>query len=140
MVAVPNDPVNQGRALLLLADTGLIQIKEGLGATAGVKDLAANPRGLKFQELEAFQLPRSLSDVDLAVIPGNVALGAKLSPKQEGLFVEKDLKTWANIIATREGEENRPEIQAFLKALKSEELQKWLEEAYNGAVYPVFDN
>lgn len=139
-VAVPNDPVNQGRALLILADAGLIRLPAGLGAEATVREIADNPRKLQFRELEAFQLPRSLDDVHLAVIPGNVALGAGLSPKKEALFVERDLKTWANIVATREGEEDRREVQVFLQALKSQELRAWLEETYEGAVYPVYED
>lgn len=140
VVSVPNDPTNGGRALLLLEQNGLIKLKDGLGAKATVRDVADNPKGLQFRELEAAQLPRSLSDVDLAVIPGNYALDAKLNPGKEGVAVEPVKNTpFANLVAVRKGEEQRPELQKLNQLLHSQSFKQWLQQKYNGAVFAVFE-
>ncbi|MCR4630161.1 MAG: MetQ/NlpA family ABC transporter substrate-binding protein [Treponema sp.] len=138
-IAIPNDPTNEGRALLLLADAGLITLKEGAGITATVQDIASNPLKLKFSEIEAASLPRVLADVDAAVINGNYAIPAGLSANKDGLFVEGSSSPYVNVIAVKEGNENTDAIKALVKALKSEKVRKYVEGKYpNGEVVVVF--
>lgn len=138
-IAIPNDPTNEGRALLLLAEAGLITLKPTAGITATVQDIASNPLKLKFSEIEAASLPRVLADVDAAVINGNYAIPAGLSAKKDGLFVEGSSSPYVNVIAVKAGNENKAEIQALVKALKSEKVRKYIEEKYpNGEVVVVF--
>lgn len=138
-IAIPNDPTNEGRALLLLADAGLITLKADAGITATVQDIAANPLKLKFAEIEAASLPRVLADVDAAVINGNYAIPAGLSAKKDGLFVEGSSSPYVNVLAVKEGNENTDAIKALVKALKSEKVRKYIEEKYpNGEVVAVF--
>jgi len=137
-VAIPNDPTNGGRALALLAKAGLIKLKDGVGVNATVKDITDNPKNLKISELEAPQLPRSLDDVALAVINTNYALEAKLVPTKDALFIEQNDSPYVNILTVRKGDENRPEIQKLTKALTSEEVKKFINEKYQGAVVPAF--
>ena len=119
-IAIPNDPTNGGRALLVLQSAGLIKLRDGAPVTATPQDIAENPHNLKFSELEAPQLPRSLADVDAAVININFALEAKLNPK-DAIYTESKDSPYANIVAVRAGDENRPEIQELMKALTSPE-------------------
>jgi len=138
-IAIPNDPTNGGRALLILQQAGLIKIKDGVGITATVYDIAENPKNLKITELEAATLPRVLDDVDAAVINSNYALEAKLVPTKDALVLEspKD-NPYVNILAVRKGDENRPEIVKLSNALNSPEVKKFIEEQYQGAVIPAF--
>lgn len=139
-IAVPNDTSNEARALLLLQAQGLIKLKEGAGVTATQKDIAENKKNLKFTEMEAAQLARSLQDVDLAVINGNYALqgGLKVS---DALAVESAdslaATTYANIIAVRKGDENREDIKALVDVLKSDAIRTFIKNTFNGAVVPV---
>ena len=138
-IAIPNDPTNEGRALLLLADAGLITLDPKAGIQATVQDITSNPLKLKFTEVEAASLPRVLADVDAAVINGNYAIPAGLSAKKDGLYVEGSSSPYVNVIAVKAGNENKPEIQALVKALKSEKVRKFIEEKYpNGEVVVVF--
>jgi len=137
-VAIPNDPTNGGRALALLAKAGLITMKEGVGVNGTVADVTANPKHLKFIEVEAALLPRSMDDVDLSVINSNFAMEAKLNPVKDSLFTEAKDSPYANIIAIRKGDENRPELQKLMKALTSPEVKKFIEDKYKGAVVPAF--
>ncbi|GAW92422.1 MetQ/NlpA family ABC transporter substrate-binding protein [Calderihabitans maritimus] len=141
-IAVPNDPTNEARALLLLQDNGLIKLKEGIGLTATVNDIVENPKQLEIIELEAAQIPRSLPDVDAAVINGNYAIDAGLSPAKDAIVSEsKDslaAETYANVVAVRVGDEDREEIKALGEVLTSPEIKKFIEETYQGAVVPVF--
>ena len=137
-VAIPNDPTNGGRALNILAKAGLIKLKDGVGISATVGDIVENPKNLKITEAEAAMLPRTLDDVDLAVINSNFALEAKLNPTKDALFIEPKDSPYANIVAVRKGDENRKEIQALKKALTSPEVKKFIEEKYKGAVIPAF--
>lgn len=137
-IAIPNDPTNGGRALVLLAKAGLITLKEGVTINATVNDITSNPKNLKIRELEAPQLPRSLEDVDAAVINTNYALEAKLVPTKDALFIEGNDSPYVNILVIRTGDENRPEIQKLVKALKSDEVKKFINEKYNGAIVPAF--
>ena len=137
-VAIPNDPTNGGRALNILAKAGLIKLKDGVGISATVGDIVENPKNLKITEAEAAMLPRTLDDVDLAVINSNFAMESKLNPTKDALFIEPKDSPYANIVAVRKGDENRKEIQALKKALTSPEVKKFIEEKYKGAVIPAF--
>ena len=138
-IAIPNDPTNEGRALLLLQEAGLITLKEGAGITATPLDIKKNPKKLKFKEIEAASLPRVLGDVDAAVINGNYAIPAGLSAKKDGLFVEGSSSPYVNVIAVKAGNENKEEIKALIEAIKSEKVRKYISERYpNGEVVVVF--
>ena len=137
-VAIPNDPTNGGRALKVLETAGLIKLKDGVGVLATVADVVSNPKNLKFVEIEAAQLPRSLDDVALAVINSNFALGANLNPVKDAIAIEAKDSPYANIVAVRAGDENRPEIAKLKAALTTPDVKKFLEEKYQGAVVPAF--
>lgn len=138
-IAIPNDPTNEGRALLLLQAAGLITLKNGAGITATPLDIDSNEKNLKFREIEAASLPRILPDVDGAVINGNYAIPAGLSAENDGLFVEGAESPYVNVIAVQSGNENAPEIQALVKALKTEKVKNWIKERYpNNEVVAVF--
>ncbi|WP_133913389.1 MetQ/NlpA family ABC transporter substrate-binding protein [Streptomyces sp. NBC_00582] len=138
-VALPNDTTNEARALKLLEANGLIELKSGAGYDATPKDVTSNPRNLEFKELEAAQLPRSLADVDAAVINGNYALEADLSPAKDALVAEspKD-NPYANFLAVKKGDEDDPRIQKLAKLLTSAEVKKFIEDTYDGAVVAAF--
>ena len=139
-IGVPNDPTNGGRALLLLQSNGLIKLKDGAGLTATRRDIAENPKKLKIEEIEAAQLVRALPDVDLAIINGNYAIlgGLKVA---DALSAEKAdsiaATTYANILAVRAGDENRPELKALIDALKSDQVKEFMTKKYEGAVVPA---
>ncbi len=137
-VAIPNDPTNGGRALLLLQKAGLISLKDGGNVTSTVQDITENKKNLSFVELEAPQLPRSLDDVEIAVINTNYALEAKLNPLKDALFVEDKDSPYVNILALRKGDDARPEIQKLAKALNAPEVKKFIQDKYQGAILPVF--
>ena len=105
---------------------------------ATANDIVDNPKNLQITEAEAAMLPRTLDDVDLAVINSNFALEAKLNPTKDALFIEAKDSPYANIVAIRKGDENRPEIQKLMKALNSPEVKKFIEEKYKGAIIPAF--
>ena len=137
-VSIPNDPTNGGRALLLLQKAGLLQLKEGANETATVQDITANPRNLIIQEVEAAQLPRTLEDVTISIINTNFAMNADLNPMKDALFIEDKTSPYVNIIAVREGDENRDDIKKLLNALKSDKIKKFIEDKYKGAIVPAF--
>ncbi len=141
-IAVPNDPTNEARALLLLEAQGLIKLKEGSDLKATVNDIVENPKKLDIIEIEAAQLPRSIQDVDLSVINGNYAIQAGLNASTDALATEdKDslaAATFANIVAVRKGDENREDLKALVKAITSDKVKSFIEEKYQGAVVPVF--
>lgn len=137
-IAIPNDPTNGGRALLLLDKAGIIKLKPGAGITATVQDIVANPKNIKIIEIEAPQLPRTLDDVALAVINTNYALDAKLNPTKDALLIEDKNSPYVNILVVRTGDESRKEIQALAKALNSPEVKKFIEDKYKGAVVAAF--
>lgn len=137
-IAIPNDPTNGGRSLLLLEKAGIIKLKEGVGEKATVGDIAENKKNIKFQEVEAAQVPRTLDDVDAAVINSNFAMQVNLDPTKDAMFIEDSTSPYVNIIAVREGDENRPEIQALIKVLHSDEIKQFITEKYKGAVVPTF--
>ncbi|MCL2654494.1 MAG: MetQ/NlpA family ABC transporter substrate-binding protein [Coriobacteriia bacterium] len=141
-VAVPNDTTNEARALLLLQDIGWVKLKDGAGINATKQDITENPHNLKIVEVEAAQLPRSVKDVDYAIINGNYAIEAGFSVEKDALATEKKdslaATTYANIVAVKKGDENKPEILALMKALKSEKVKTFIEDTYKGAVVPAF--
>ena len=137
-VSIPNDPTNGGRALLLLQKANLLKLKEGTNEEATVQDIADNPKNLVIQEVEAAQLPRTLEDVDISIINTNFALNAELNPMNDALFIEDKDSPYVNIIAVREGDESRDEIQKLLTAIKSEKVKKFIEDKYQGAIVPAF--
>ncbi|MGW2839958.1 MetQ/NlpA family ABC transporter substrate-binding protein [Streptomyces sp. NPDC001493] len=137
-VAVPNDTTNEGRALLLLADQGLITLKAGVGTDAKLSDIT-DAKGLKFKELEAATVPRALDDVDAAVINGNYAIEAKLTPSKDALAIEKaEGNPYANILVVKKGGENDPRVKKLAKLLNSDEVKKFIEDTYKGSVIPAF--
>ncbi|GAB2913687.1 MetQ/NlpA family ABC transporter substrate-binding protein [Streptomyces heilongjiangensis] len=139
-VAVPNDTVNEARALKLLDAAGIITLKDGADNAATPADIADNPKKLKFKELEAAQTPRSLGDVDAAVINGNYALDADLSPADDALAVEPaEDNPNGNFLAVKEGNEDDPRVKKLAKLLTSPEVKKFIEEKWsNGSVIPSF--
>ena len=138
VIAIPNDPTNEGRALLLLQSAGLIKLKDNAGLEAIPLDIVENPKNLKFSEIEAATLPRILSDVDAAVINGNYAIPAGLVATRDGLYVEGADSPYVNVIAVKAGNENNPAVNALVEALKSDEVKAYVAEHYkNGEVVLV---
>lgn len=140
-VAVPNDVSNEARALLLLADNGLIELKEGVGLEATKNDIVKNDKKLKIMEIEAAQLPRALGDVDIAVINGNYAIEAGLKVS-DALATEDSQSiaatTYGNVVAVRSGEEKSDATLALIDALTSDAVKQYIEDTYEGAVVPLF--
>ena len=138
VIAIPNDPTNEGRALLLLQSAGLIKLRADAGLEAIPLDITENQKNFKFSEIEAATLPRVLSDVDAAIINGNYAIPAGLVATRDGLFVEGADSPYVNVIAVKEGNENNPAIKALIEALKSDEVAAFVAEKYkNGEVVLV---
>ncbi|MDR0289627.1 MAG: MetQ/NlpA family ABC transporter substrate-binding protein [Treponema sp.] len=137
-IAIPNDPSNGGRALLLLQSKGLITLRDGAGLTATPRDVIGNPKNFRFQELEAAQLPRSLQDVDAAAINGNYALEAGLNPIRDSLIIEGADSPYVNIVVVRKGRENDPAIVALKNALLSQKVKDYINSNYDGGVSPIF--
>lgn len=140
VVAVPDDPSNEARALRVLAAAGLIEVNDGELITTA--DITSNPKNLEFKELEAATLPRVLEDVDIAVINGNYALEAGLDVNNDAFYAEdknvESLKERRNVLAVKEGNENSQKIKDLTEALTSDEVREFIEEKYKGAVVPVF--
>ncbi|MFF2851342.1 MetQ/NlpA family ABC transporter substrate-binding protein [Streptomyces sp. NPDC058001] len=138
-VALPNDTTNEARALKLLADNGVIKLKDGVGFEATPKDVVDNPKNLKFKELEAALVPRSLEDVDAAVINGNYAIEAKLNPAKDAIAAESSQNNpYGNFLAVKKGNEDDPRVRKLAKLLTSPEVKKFIEDKYDGAVVPAF--
>ncbi|MCY1152043.1 MAG: MetQ/NlpA family ABC transporter substrate-binding protein [Sphaerochaetaceae bacterium] len=136
-IAIPNDPTNEGRALLLLESANLITLKDDAGLEATPFDIKDNPNNFKFQEIEAATLPRIIGDVDAAIINGNYAIPAGLIATQDGLLIEGAQSPYVNVIAIKEGNESA-KIDALVKALKSDKVASWVQEQYpNGEVVLV---
>ncbi len=137
-VSIPNDATNGARALLLLEKNGLIKLDEKAGFNATEKDIVENPKDLKFEALEAATLPRTVSDVDIAIINGNYAIQGGFDPIGDSILLEENSSPYGNIIAIRKGDENRPELKALMKALQSDKIKKYIEEEFKGSVIPGF--
>lgn len=137
-VAIPNDPSNGGRALLLLQNQGLIKLKDDAGITATQKDIAENPKNLKIIEADAAMLPRQLEEVDLALINTNYALEADLNPTKDALFIEDKESPYTNLLVARPDNKDSEAIQKLAKALTSDEVRTFINDTYEGALVPVF--
>ena len=139
---MPNDTTNEARALQLLAAQGLITVRDGAGLTATVNDITDNPHNLQIKEIEAAQLPRTVQDVDFAVINGNYAMEAGFSVGKDALATEdassEAAQTYANVLVVKEGRENAPAIQALYAALTSDKVKDYINSTYDGAVVPIF--
>ncbi len=133
-VAIPNDPTNGGRALLVLQDLGLLKLAEGTGLVPSPLDVTENPKKLSFVELDAAQLPRALADADIAVINTNYALAAGLNPKTDAIASEKADSPYVNIIVVRKGDEGQPWVKDLVEAYHSPEVKKFIEDKYQGSV------
>ncbi|MEV4455420.1 MetQ/NlpA family ABC transporter substrate-binding protein [Microbispora sp. NPDC049633] len=137
-VAVPNDATNLGRALKLLADNGVVTLKDGVGTAATERDVTGNPKNLTFRPLEAAQLPRSLDDVDAAVINGNYALEASLNPSSDALVLEKaEGNPYANGLVVAQGRESDPRVKTLVELLTGPEVKKYIEDTFKGSVIPA---
>lgn len=135
---LPNDPTNGGRALLLLQDKGLIKLKEGAGLKATPLDVVQNPKKLKFVELDAAQLPRSLDDLDASAVNTNFAISAGLNPVKDAIALEDAKGPYVNLIAVREADKSKPWVAKLLKAYHSEEIRKFIQTEFKGSVLPGF--
>lgn len=139
-IAVPNDTTNEARALQLLQDNGIIKLKDGVGLEATVNDIVENPYNVKIVELEAAQVARVVNETAYVVLNGNYALQAGFSVGKDALASEKSdsdaAKTFVNVIAVKEGNENKDSIKALIDVLKSDEIKEYIEEKYDGAVVP----
>lgn len=138
VIAIPNDSSNETRALKLLEEKGIITLKEGVGIEATVMDIKENPYDIKFEELDAAQIPRIREEVSFAVINGNYALAAGLSVTEDSVFYEDadsgNAKTYVNVIAVKEGNESLEKIKALVEVLKSDEIKQFIEDNYKDSV------
>lgn len=137
-VAIPNDPTNGGRALLLLDDAGLITLADDSNILATPRDIAENPKNLRFHELEAATLPRILNQVDLALINTNYALEAGLNPTEDALVIEGPDSPYVNVLVARPDNQDSEAIQKLADALTSDAVAEFIQEEYEGAVVPAF--
>lgn len=139
-IAVPNDTTNEARALLLLQDNGLITLKDGAGLSATVNDIEENPHNLEIVELEAAQVPRVVDEVAFVVLNGNYALEAGFSVAKDAIAYEsadsEAARTYVNVIAVKEGNENAAKIKALVDVLKSDDIKDYINQTYDGAVIP----
>jgi len=137
-IAIPNDPTNGGRALLLLQSNGLITLRDNAGLNATSRDITGNPRNFRFRELEAALLPRSLNDVDAAAINGNFALQAGFNPINDALIIEGADSPYVNIVVVQKGSEQDSRIIALRNALLSQKVKDYIIENYSGGVVSIF--
>ena len=137
-IAVPNDTTNEARALLLLADNGLLKLKDGAGLTATINDITENPYNINFVELEAAQVARVVGEVEYVVLNGNYALEAGFSVGKDSIAYESSdsfaAKTYVNIIGVLEGKENSPKIKELVSVLRSDDIKNFIKDTYDGAV------
>lgn len=139
-IGIPNDPTNGGRALLLLAAQKLITLKEGIGVRATLEDITANPHKFKFKELDAAIMPRSLVDLDVAVINTNYAIATGMNPVKDSIFIESTESPFVNILVTKEKMKDDPRVKAFIKIYQSEENAKFITEHFKGSVTTGWTN
>jgi len=135
---IPNDPTNGGRVLLVLQDQGLIKLRPGAGLKATPLDVVENPKKLKFVELDAAQLPRSLDDLDASAINTNYAIPAGLHPGKDAIAQENARSPYVNLLAVREADQGKPWVAKLVKAYHSEEVRKFILAEFKGAVIPGF--
>jgi D-methionine transport system substrate-binding protein len=137
-VVIPNDPSNNSRALILLHHSGLITLKDPTDALATLRDITANPKHLKFRELDAAMLPRVLDQVDLALINTNYALDAGLDPGKDALAIEGKNSPYVNFLVGRPDKQGDPRVQKLIAALTGEEVRSFIRTKYHDAVIPAF--
>jgi len=137
-VVIPNDATNGGRALLLLDKAGLIKLKDSSNILSTIKDITANPKNLKFRELEAATIPRVLTQVDLALINTNYALEAKLNPEKDALVIEGSDSPYVNILVARPDDKDSEDMKKLVAALHTPEVKAFILEKYKGAILPAF--
>jgi D-methionine transport system substrate-binding protein len=135
-IAIPNDPTNGGRALLVLASKGLIKVDEAKGLTVTPADVTENPKNIEFTELDAAQLPRSLADVDAAVINTNYALEADLHPKEDAIAIEGEKSPYANVIAVRAEDKDAPWVKTLVESYHDDSIKAFINEHFKGALIP----
>ncbi|NVD41663.1 metal ABC transporter substrate-binding protein [Sinorhizobium sp. A49] len=135
-IGIPNDPTNGGRALLVLASKGLIKVKPEVGLKVTPSDITENPKNITFAELDAAQLPRSLADVDAAVINTNYALEADLHPKEDAIAIEGEKSPYANVIAVRTADKDAPWVKTLVEAYHDEKVRTFINETFKGALIP----
>ncbi len=138
IISLPNDPTNESRALALLHHAGIIQMDDPNNLHATVLNITSNPKNITFVEMDSAMLPRTLQDVDASIIPTNFALQADLKPLVDALIREDSTSNFANVIAIREGDENRKELIALKQAMTSEKMRKHILDKYKGAIIPAF--
>ncbi len=138
IIAIPNDPVNSARSLLLLQAAGLLQLRPVASGQPTVQDITGNPKGLEIRELESAQVPRALADVNLAVINTNYALPAGLNPARDSLFRESPDSPYVNVLAVNAGHENDPAIRALAEALNTPDIRQFIQNKYQGALVAAF--
>lgn len=136
--AIPNDPTNGGRMLLVLQDQGLIRLKPDAGLKATPLDVVDNPRKIKFVEVDAAQLPRTLDDVDAAAVNTNYALPAGLHPGKDAIAQESAKSPYVNLIAVREQDKDKPWVAKLVKAYQSDDVRRFVQTEFKGAVVPGF--
>ncbi len=137
-VGIPNDPSQGGRALILLASTGLIKLKDNKNLMSSVLDIKENPKRIRIVELEAAQLPHSLSDLDAAAINGNYANSAGLNPTRDGILVEDGNSPYVNYIVVRDEDKTKPWVKTFIEAYQQPEVSEFIKKHYGGTVIPAF--
>ncbi len=137
-VAIPNDPTNGGRALLVLASKGLIKVNPEAGLKVGPADVTENPKNIQFAELDAAQLPRSLDDVDAAVINTNYAMEAGLHPKKDAIAIEGEKSPYANVIAVRTADKDAPWVKTLVESYHDDSIRTFINEEFKGALIPAF--
>lgn len=137
-VAIPNDPTNGGRALLLLQQAGLITLKDGGNVKSSVADITSNPKNIQIRELEAAQIARSLNDVDVAAVNTNYAIPAGLNPQKDAVVVESTDSPYANVMAVRTEDVNNETYKKLLSIYQSEPVRKFIQEEFKGSIIPAF--
>ena len=139
-IIIPNDPSNGARALILLEDAGLIKLKDKTNLNSTEKDIAENPKNLKFTAMDAPSIAQVYKDAGAAVINSNFAIGQGLDPTKDSIFLEPTDSPYANLVAIRKEDADKEKFKKFLKVLNSEEAKKFIEEKFKGAVIPAFEN
>ncbi|MEH3109844.1 MAG: MetQ/NlpA family ABC transporter substrate-binding protein [Agrobacterium cavarae] len=135
-VGIPNDPTNGGRALLVLASKGVLKVNEAVGLKVTPADITENPKNIQIVELDAAQLPRSLDDTDASVINTNYATAAGLNPKKDAIAIESEKSPYANVIAVRTEDKDKPWVKTLVESYHSPEVKNFILEKYNGTVIP----
>lgn len=137
-VAVPSDPTNEARTLLLFQSANIIKLKDGAGVTANKSDIASNPKNIKFVETDAPTIPRALGDVDAAAINTNYAMDAGLNPVKDSIFIEPKDSPWVSIIVARPDNKDDKRISKLVEIYHSAEIKKFIEDNFSGSVVAAF--